>query len=177
MNRMQHARLFREYLDACDVPGMRRLWAHVAPHLPQPRNDFETMVMIHRARTEARSVPFAMRAYSHQWLLANGMPSGLPNDLKPKAEQIEFTFAYGVGLAVKTASEDPAKQYVTMELHAAMSAAAAEAISDGRVETPFIRQRMAEARTKRLNYLGRPQIRVTVSYDLPGIAAAIKHVR
>lgn len=90
---------FQRCLAECDVAGIRRLWRHVQPNLPQPGSDFEALATIHRARTETRSLSLQLRAYSHRWLLDNGLPSGLPDDLKPAAERRYPKIAEGVGLA------------------------------------------------------------------------------
>lgn len=96
----QHAAEFRRCLAELDVEAMKKLWQHVAPGLPQPRNDTQVLVMMHRARTEARSSKFAHRAYSHRWLVDNGHESGLPDALKPTAERLYPKVVGAVGLSV-----------------------------------------------------------------------------
>lgn len=63
-----HGAEFRRCLLELDVVGIRRLWKHVASHLPQPSSDDEALVMLHMARTAAQSVPERLRAYSKAWL-------------------------------------------------------------------------------------------------------------
>lgn len=77
---------FRRCLEEVDVPGMRKLHAHVMPHLPAG-SDQNILVSIHYARTQAESMPLKARAWSHRWLLDHGYPSGLPDHLKPSAER------------------------------------------------------------------------------------------
>ena len=141
-----HSEQFRDCLDRCDVQGVRALWGHCFAHLPQPGSDFEVLVMIHRARTEAQSVVRSKRYYSHQWLVANGIPSGLPEKDRPKAERRDFKFAYGVGIAVKTNSQDPERQALARHVQDAMADAVEHAFADGRTDTAFLRARMGEAR-------------------------------
>lgn len=166
-----HSDLFRRCLESCDIEGVRKLWAHVAPHLPQPNGDYQVQVMIHSARTQAASMPLRLRAYSHQWLLANGLPSQLPNDLKPKAEQMDFKFSFGVGIGMKMATTDPQKRAVGQLIQRAMGEAVEEAFADRRTETVFLRQRMVEAKERTIRSLGRPKINVTVGYDFSGFPA------
>lgn len=160
----QHGALMRDILLRLDIEAFRRLWGHVSAHLVQPQNEFQALAMMHNARTQAASIDLRRRAYSHQWLIANNLPSMLPNDLKPKAEQIDFRFVYGVGLAVKTISKDPERAIIAKELRAAMAGAAEEAVHEGRLDTEFLRARMADARAKRLRELGRPKVNVRTGY-------------
>lgn len=71
-----------------DIEGMRKLHAYINPHLPAAGSDNDVLVSMHHARTQMEPVPLKLRAYSHRWLVDNGHPSGLPDHLKPKAEQI-----------------------------------------------------------------------------------------
>lgn len=98
---MNHAAEFRRCLDECDVPAVRALWAHVAPELPQPRDDAEALASIHGARTYTRALPFWKRAYSHSWLVERGLPSGLPDHLRPRAERLYPRVVDAVGIAVR----------------------------------------------------------------------------
>lgn len=165
---MIHARLMRDYLERCDIAGVRKLWAAIAPHLPQPTNDFETMAMVHRARTEAATVSLRQRAYSHQWLLANGLPSGLPPRLRPRAEREAFTFARGVGIALK-AKDGGDKRLIGVAVQRAMNDAVEEAFADGRTDPEFLRARMEEARLRALRQAGRPRITVNVKFDMDSL--------
>lgn len=167
---MVHARLMRDYLERCDVTGVRKLWAAIAPHLPQPANDYQTMVMVHRARTEAATVSLRQRAYSHQWLLANGLPSGLPPRLRPRAERMDFAFAFGVGVALKTCGTG-AKQQVGALLQRAMGDAVEAAFAEGDTRPEVLRERMAEARERTLRQAGRPRVTVRVSFDMGSLQA------
>lgn len=65
---LQHAAEFRRCLEQLDVPGIRKLWAHVSPHLAQPKTDLEALTTLHIARTQAESLPLRLRQYSYKWL-------------------------------------------------------------------------------------------------------------
>lgn len=141
---------FRRCLVECDIAGIRRLWAHVSPHLPQPGSDHEALATIHRARTEAASITLRLRAYSHRWLVDHGYPSGLPDELKPKAERLYPRVAEGVGIAALRS------QPHTPIVQAVMRDAVMECYADGKTEPGFVRERMMEARVKERKALGLP---------------------
>jgi hypothetical protein len=65
---MQYADEFRRCLLDLDVRGMRRLWRHVSPHLPQPESDYDTLVTMHLARLEMNNISADKKRYSKQWL-------------------------------------------------------------------------------------------------------------
>lgn len=162
---------WRRVLETCDIGGARNLWAHVAPHLPQPSGDYDVQVMIHSARTQAESIPLQLRLYSHEWLIANGLLSQLPDRLKPSSEQTHNKFAFGVGIAVLT--DDPAKKAAAKVVERAMGAAVEEAFADGRTDTDFLRRRMDEARDRAIRRLAGPQINVRVSHNFSGLPARL----
>lgn len=130
---------FLRCLVECDVTGIRKLWAHVAPHLSQP-DDKDALVSIHHARTQAQSIPFKLRAYSHRWLVDQGYPSGLPDELKPRAERIYPVTQECVGIAALN------KSPITHLTQAAMRDAVSEAYADKRTDPVFVKARMMEAR-------------------------------
>lgn len=171
-----HSTLFRQYLETCDIEGVRKLWRHVAPHLPQPHGDFQVQVMIHSARTQAESIAPRLRAYSHQWLKANGLPSQLPEHLKPAAERMDFRFAFGVGIGMKTTSAGSGevkamKQQLGREIQRAMGRAVEEAFADNRTDADHLRARMREARDKTIRAFGRPRVKVDVKFNFSGLPA------
>jgi hypothetical protein len=141
-----HSAEFRRCLVECDVAGIRALWSHVSPNMPQPPDDAAALIAIHIARTQAESVPLKLRAYSHRWLLDNGYPSQLPDNLKPSAERIYPRIASAVGVCVKAGSEW--RKPLAAAMQQAMSDAVAEAYADGRTEPEFVKARMGEARAK-----------------------------
>lgn len=140
-----HGDAFRRCLVDLDVAGVRALWRRVAPHLAQPLNDDEALATLHRARSEAASIGLKLRAYSHRWLLDHGYPSGLPDELKPKAERMYPRIVDAVGISVRASS--PELLPLAMEVEQAMSDAVAEAYADGRKDPAFVKERMFGART------------------------------
>lgn len=136
---------FRRCLEQCDVAGARAIWLHVAPHLPQPMDDSEVLTTIHCARTAAGTIPFRLRAYSHAWLTERGLPSGLPDKLRPRAERMYPRVVEGVGIAVLTS---PARRELGRAIERAMTDAVAECYADGDTEPSVVRARVQEARVK-----------------------------
>lgn len=65
---LAHAAEFRRCLVQLDIEGIRRLWAHVSPNLPQPKDDAEALHTLHLARTKCDNLPLKLRAYSQAWL-------------------------------------------------------------------------------------------------------------
>lgn len=141
-----YAPAFRAALEDLDVPAARRLWAHAMPGLPQPESDAEVLATLHHARTQAASLALRLRAWSHRWLLDHGLPSGLPDDLRPRAERMYPKVVSAVGIAVKplTAAHRP----LALAIRGAMEEAVMDAYATGRTEPEFVRARMREARAK-----------------------------
>lgn len=141
----EHAAELRRCLEQCDTVAIRRLWAHVSPHLPQPESDHSALVSIHHARTAMASMSLKLRAYSHRWLLDHGYPSALPDDLKPRAERMYPEIAEGVGISVIAAS--PILKPVAGMVRTSMENAVLDVYSDDRHPDPeVVRTRMQEAR-------------------------------
>lgn len=138
---------FRRCLVDCDIAGIRKLWADVAPNLPQPADDLEALAVIHLARTEARSIDLRLRAYSHRWLLDLGYPSSLPDSLRPKAERMYPVVVGGVGIAAL------APKPHTPIVQGVMRDAVMEAYADDETDPVFVRERMMAARAKELKKL------------------------
>lgn len=134
---------FRRCLVDLDTVTARKLWAQASPHLHQPANDEEALVMLHYARTEARSVAFRLRAYSHRWLVDQGLPSALPDELKPKAERIypKVVEAVFVGVISNIVG-------VKEGLTEAMRSAVEEAYADGKTDPDFLRARIVDAQDR-----------------------------
>jgi hypothetical protein len=141
---MATADIFRACLLDLDIETVRRCWAHAAPGMPQPKNDFEVLVTLHHARTQAASVPQKLRCYSHCWLLDRGLPSGLPDHMKPAAQRMYPREVLAVGVAVKpmTAGSIP----LAKAMERAMSDAVAECYADGKTSPAFVKARMEDAR-------------------------------
>jgi hypothetical protein len=135
----------RRCLEECDVATARKLWAHVAPGMPQPRDDKEALIIIHHARTQSEVVTFPKRAYSHRWLTDNGLPSGLPDHLKPKAERMYPRIVDAVGIAVGATSE--AHKPLVKLVRGAMENVVLDHYADGIKDPAIIKPRMLEARS------------------------------
>jgi len=142
---MRYSDEFRRCLEQQDVAGVRALWAQIAPGLPQPANDAEALATIHSARTQARSIVFKYRAYSHRWLTERGLPSGLPDYMRPRAERMYPRIVEAVGIAVKT---PPHRRELGNAIREAMGAAVMECYADGKTDPVFMRARMQQARTR-----------------------------
>jgi hypothetical protein len=97
-----HSAEFRRCLVDCDVQGIMRLWAHVAPKMPRPETDEDALICIHITRTITERIPFRFRAYSHSWLTERNLRSMLPDDLKPRAERMYPRIVSAVGICVAT---------------------------------------------------------------------------
>ena len=143
---MNHADAFRRCLIDLDVVGICDLWFHVAPHLPQPKNNEEALATIHYARTQAESISLRLRCYSHAWLCERGLPSALPDHWKPKASRLYPHEVKATGIAVKAMS--PENEPRARAIEKAMSNAAMECYADGVTDPKVIKTRMGEARQR-----------------------------
>lgn len=134
----------RRALEDHDVETARRLWAQVAPNMPQPKNDFEASAVMHHACTQCEQVRLPSRAYSHRWLLDNGLPSGLPDALKPNAERMYPRIVDAVGIACGSSSE--LLQPIVPIVRGAMETVVLDHYADGIKDPNIIKPRMHEAR-------------------------------
>lgn len=128
------ANAYRDILLALDVDAARRLWAKVSPHLYQPKDDEETLVMLHTARVKLLSIPVKARAYSAAWLAER------------EAQAVEPRIVQAVGAA--SSAKDPGFKSA---LVGAMSRAAEAAITGGLDpdrDANEIRSAMLDARAK-----------------------------
>lgn len=141
---MQHSVEVLRCITDLDVVGVRRLWAHVAPKMPQPKSDFQALITLHHARTQSPTIDLRLRAYSHRWLLDNGYPSGLPDHLKAKAERLYPHVEGVVGIAVRGTS-DIGRQVAPI-IQGVMSDAVLECYADKQTDPVFVKARMMEAR-------------------------------
>jgi hypothetical protein len=148
---MDRAAAFLQCMLELDVAGVRRLHAQFMPHLPAPASDAEALGTLHHARTQSPAMPLKARAWSHRWLLDHGLSSGLPDELKPKAERLYPRVVEAVGISCNARSE--LMRPIVGLVQGAMENAVAEAFADGRTDTPFVRARMAEARAKTVKQL------------------------
>jgi hypothetical protein len=136
---------FREALRACDLDTLLRVWAHAMPHLPQPSRDQAETIM-HRARTEAESLPLRARAYSHHWLVERGYPSGLPDRLRKPAERLYPRAQEAVGFAARIsfAPLRPAGKLIERAVHNAIEDVYAN--EGPRPDVGLVKRQMKEAK-------------------------------
>lgn len=137
---------FRAVLEAGDVKRVRAAWGQIAPHLPQPKTNREAEMMLHYARTEAQSISFPKRAYSHQWLTERNLPSALPDHLKPKAHRMYPVVVRAVGIACKTSN--PLFKPAALLIRGVMERAVLECYADRKTDPVFVKSRMLAARAR-----------------------------
>lgn len=142
---------FRQALEQGDVALLRKIWGHAFPHLPQPGNDAQAEIVLHRARTQAASITFRKRAYSHAWLLERGYPSGLPDGLRPKAQRIYPITVGAVGIAVKGSTE--LGRQIAPLIQEAMSKAVLDAYANGDTDPAIVKPLMQQARQNTIRQL------------------------
>jgi hypothetical protein len=137
---------FHAALESGDVQLVRRASARLFPHLPQPASDEEAETSMHMARTQMPDVTFKARAWSHRWLTERGLPSQLPDELKPKAERMYPVIADAVFVSAN--SNSPALKPVAKLVQGAMSDAVEDCYANGDKEPRIVRARIEEARKR-----------------------------
>lgn len=150
---MDTAAVMQQCLIDLDVVRVRKLWAHLAPHLPQDMSDQDALTALHVARTAAESIPLKLRAYSHRWCLERNVPSQLPDKLKPKAERIYPRVVDAVGVAVSSKYAE-----VKQAIGGAMSYAVLDCYANGDTDPRIVKPRMHEARVRERKALGLPKL-------------------
>lgn len=119
--------------------------------MPQPESDEEALRAMHAARTAASSIPLRLRAYSHAWLAERGLPSLLPDELRPRAERMYPVPAIAVGLGALNIRPH------TPILRGVAEAAVLEAEADRKLgDAGHVSRRIAEARARERRKLGLP---------------------
>lgn len=152
---------FRAALEAGDVVLIRRMWSAFMPHLPQPQTQAEAEAFMHHARTQAESITFRARAWSHRWLTERDIPSGLPDRLRPSAERVYPRVVEGVGISVNTRSEYLRPAMV--EVRRSMEDAVADCYANGDTAPELVRARMGEAREGTMRRLFGSAAQMTVN--------------
>lgn len=142
---------FRAALEAGDVRKLRRMWSAWFPHLPQPSSAEQAETVMHYARTQAETVSFKARAWSHRWLTERSLPSGLPDRLKPSAERIYSRIVEGVGISVNC--RNPVLKPAMVEVRKAMEDVVADCYANGDTAPELVRALMFEAREKTMHSL------------------------
>jgi hypothetical protein len=141
----------RLVLERLDVEAMRRADLALNPHLPY-QTDEQVLTSMHMARTASDAVSFMCRAYSHAWLFERGLPSQLPDELRPRAQRIYPVVAKAVGIACKSTS--PHMKEALGEIRGAMEAAVLEAVEDRKLDdSEHVKARMQEARRRTIDKL------------------------
>lgn len=136
---------FRKALEDLDVQLVRKMWAHIAPNMPQPQGDEELLVAVHIARTATTSIELKHRVYSHAWLTERNYPSSLPDHLKKSAERIYPRVVEAVGIAVGTFA---GHKELGLAIRSAMSDVVLDAYAEGRKDPDFIKEQMQLARLR-----------------------------
>lgn len=142
---------FRAALEAGNVRLLRRMWSTWFPHLPQPTTAEQAEAVMHHARTQAETISFKARAWSHRWLTERALPSGLPDRLRPSAERVYSRVVEGVGISVNC--RNPILKPAMIEVRKAMENAVADCYASGETDPAIVRPRMAEAREKTMHSL------------------------
>ena len=142
------ASAFHQALVAGDVARCREIWAVVGKHLPQPKNLGEAEVIMHRARTDADNIPLSKRVFSHDWLVERKYRSGLPDELKPKRDQVVPTLLSAVGVSVNSYSNFIDRREENKEIEYVMKRAGAEMIDAGIFDRDRTVKRMWDAKAQ-----------------------------
>jgi len=143
--------VMRRALEEHDLVTCCKLWEVVAPKMPQPKNEHEARITMHHACTQTENINLRSRAYSHRWLVDHGYPSGLPDKLKPKAEQMFPKIVDVVGIACGSTSK--LMQPVVVQVRGAMEHVVLDHYADGIKDPEVIKPRMLEARKQMIKKL------------------------
>jgi hypothetical protein len=128
-----------------DVKRAREIWRKVAPHLHQPKSDEEMLTTLHLARTQSEVLNVKLRYYSHSWLNERGLPSLLPDPMRPAADRMYPRKVQSVGISVNSRSS--LFRPIVGHIRGAMEDAVKEVYADGHAsDIPLIKSRMTEAR-------------------------------
>jgi len=128
-----------------DVKRAMGIWKSERPNAAQPENEYQATMMLHYARARMPSMPEQLRFYSHSWLINNGFPSELPDELKPKAQRMYPILAGAVG--VSSGSLGGRKSAFNYAIDKVMSDAVLETHADGyKLDSPIVKHRILEMR-------------------------------
>lgn len=143
---------FREALLKLDVTLLRRMWHFIEPNLPQPKTDEECLKTAHIARTAMKSIPLKARMYSYRWLVERGLPTQLPDNLKPEAERVYPQMVEAVAISSKSASK--ILQPVLNDVRKSMEDVVNDAYASSKSPDPLkLKAAMQEARKKKIKEL------------------------
>jgi hypothetical protein len=142
---------FRLILASLDVQAARRYAARHEAHLPRLGSDFEVLALLHCARTATQTIVPRLRFYSHRWLLDHGLPSQLPDRLRPSAERMYPKIVRAVGVAVGSKHAE-----VKHAITGAMNGAINDCYANGDTDDLIVSTQMREARARERKALGLP---------------------
>lgn len=133
-----------------DVGLLWRMWGAWFPDQPQPANWQEAEIQLHAARSATEGVETRLRCYSHHWLADRGLPSLLPDELKPAAEQHRPKIVSAVGFSWD--SNSPLLKPAKGNIVAAVTARINEMAADGLLEKDpdYVRREMMFTKNRAL---------------------------
>lgn len=138
---------FRQLLEAGDVDALVSAWATVNPGLPVPETREQAEAIMHYTRTARSWMRLRFRAYSHAWLSERGLPSGLPDSLKPHAERLYPVAAKAVGISVN--ARNPRFNPQAKFIQKAMADAVEDCFANGDGEdTALVSRQMDHAKAR-----------------------------
>lgn len=142
---------FRRALEEGDFRRLRALHSALLPHIPEPTTDAAAEISLHMARTQADWLDLRKRAWSHRWLSERGLPSQLPDELKPKAERLYPVITEAVFVSANTNS--PLLKPVAQQIQRSMCDAVEDCFANGDRDPHLVRKRMQESRETTLKQL------------------------
>lgn len=146
------SRAFLEVLERRDVAGYRKLSREFLPQYPQPESAEAAEAAMHIATTQTGGAAFKARAYSHAWLLERGLPSMLPDELRPKAQRVHPVTVKAVGISVNFRSRF--MKGAENQVRGVMEDAVLDAYANGDQDREAqIKRNMLEARDREMRAL------------------------
>lgn len=133
----------RRCIMEADAATALRLWPEIFPQYPPLGTEADALVVLHTARTAMQTIPPRQRFWSHRWLRERGLPSRLPDNLRPRAERMYPKIAEGVLIAINT--KYPA---VRVAIQRATSDAIMDCYANGDTEPAFVKARWQDARMR-----------------------------
>lgn len=141
---------FRNLLEAGDVEGCRAYSRAHTPHLPQAETREDAEVVMHHTRTAVDALTLKARAYSHRWLCERGLPSGLPDELKPSAERLYPRVVEAVLISVlNRKGMEQAKPIVEAEI----AEVVADAYASGRTDPGYVSGLISDTKARSIRSL------------------------
>jgi hypothetical protein len=131
---MRHQQEVLRCLLALDIPGIRKVWKEMAPHLDQPESDWDALRAMHEARVRMLRISPQQKRYSEHWL----------RELESKTR-----IAAAVGVAVKAFKSENIER--ARDAQSAQVEAVLMAVKDGvnlEAEVAEVHRRMKLAKAK-----------------------------